>query len=1573
MLQYSKIITDRIFCPVIDKDGTCKWTLPSDFNENFGQSSLGVLQQHLDSPDVRSCFIDMQNVTWGDPVPLLCLALVLAGSNLNKNQITIHLGETEDIGTEKNRDHRIFLKFFATQEFLSTFSPYTNLTYTVFGKRQNVLTDNNQLRLQLASIPLASYLNNAECIHAKIISVGEYKNNLPGLQRKVDELLAEMKDYTDGVTLVSNPVDREALHQKVKKILFELLLNVAEHAYPGRNHCFAGVYARIRAARPPQISEAKRWCDVFEKKTLSIYGQKTFRPNHYSDWMELYICDTGIGLTDKIQQWSVPKQDLAAQQVLAKAQKAKNRFQSFMINRFQSICTHIFRSSFSHRERHDEQRTAVTGLTHLGHLLRLDQDHCRMYVYERQYPGGWIGDHHPWTNNNTYSRKEIITTLIRNKPETYGHLRPVTGTVYAFALQPGKDGSSCCNECCSLGDDGRKMVIDTLRQKTIFTGNRLTIAWFDRQIMDKCVLPDIEELVAPEYDVIVLRPPSQMNKFDIAKWLAFIVGIPHNQPRVVCRNFFLVGLSNYQLLVFYELLRHVRVSQHTELNWYLVSDQWDACCLSTRKGEQSFVISQEKARQFLQTADINFSITDLALLLRQMDSEIFWQPSPGTGVDPFFNRPVIWKENSEHEPEIVLPRYLDLPVALIDPEKYHACLRALKRCLALFPGYRPIPADDLVRSLVREAGMSIQHKQQSSTIMVGSIVVTGKTLENLSQNQSPVLHILHHCEVNYSQQVKPLVALLWKSSVSDQSASKGELPTPWRRITSTPYIAPEGERSISIFRYRRNDDGSIDFNKPYYARTPEDTYSDFERLDLLKIGHWHYGPRHDLLTINMRLAFRFSFQELGPLYLWLRKEFEHFFSNKPNAEAQILVYPSHPVTDTLFDRIRRDPGFQDEILPEGGMIPIKYVGRKTVSPLLASHLVKERIESVLKRHSWQEYKWSVVLFDDGTISGKHLRETTQLLQALKAEKVYLMVTLDRSGLPVQEEVFGKFLARHKRFWRWDVPGLGSQGKCPLCQGLAVAETYFYQTTAPTIKQRLKIWQELWQLRDIDTQWFSSDLKSTRNINPPLEITFGIVSKQDAKESKTEKPKEKRLKFISSAHATALLMELTRLTPRADVAMKKAMSLYKDSYHNAAIEIISTQLFLFTDEMTDKELQQRYAILLEWLWDEEKVSGVTALAGLLFMIIENRFIESTWSHAKELLANKLMRNSDIAIIISYLCKKRENLSGEIYFPDGSNKIEIQNFLLLERPGDLQLSIKTLLSLFISNPARPTQIYTHPTEFRRLLRDIADGDRRKEKFVRIRERINQLYKVVNDLTINFFVFDLSPEDKKQFDRFLEGDISSISSEPFNFFFGVEESFMDRVINSLFFNIKESEDFDKILDFNMFSPEKWKIIVEEKIQFYDKKSISHDEIKTWTDQRGGSTKWNGLGPIIKHSIITIQKDKWIYCDRFFREAVRDILSNVLYAINESDGMIKDPFRDSSSSIERAHLWWRIMDEEDFIVFETANATESIKIDFKNHTSFFRVELAGGKISSPKVNDGIAFTRLYLPKTSFFLGERR
>ncbi len=783
----------------------------------------------------------------------------------------------------------------------------------------------------------------------------------------------------------------------------------------------------------------------------------------------------------------------------------------------------------------------------------------------------------------------------------------------------------------------------------------------------------------------------------------------------------------------------------------------------------------------------------------------------------------------------------------------------------------------------------------------------------------------------------------------------------------------------------REKDGNLNFAEPLYGRTPEDTYNDFQRLGVLKTGHWKYGSRHDLQTINMRLAFRFSFLELGPLYVWLKDQFKRLFSldnENKTALAQLLIYPSHRVTDSILDRIRQDPGFVG-VLPEGGMIPVKFLGMHTVSPLLASHLVAYRIQKLVTERNWAD--WSAVIFDDGAVSGKHMRELTQFLQSLNAN-VYTLALLDRTGLPAQEAVFEKFSRRHSRLWRWDIPSLGNKRDCPLCQGLAITQTYSDRLPSERQKKRLSEWSELWKVRDVDTEWHHGGLQQTHFV-PPLKITFGVD------EDSNGKRQEKDLFLNNSTAATSVLLELTRLTSRVDVTMKKAKIVAKTN-PDAAIEMIASQLLLFLDELNFQEKCDRFIQLLHLIWTRPVVTPAMSLAGFCFSLADHDVLKEIWSFCKvELLPKKPLGNLDATIAAFILRNRYAFVTKAPYqLPENAGDIERDNFIMLGGRGSFRQSIRNFLEIY-RNPATPESVNSHTTE--------------------IRKRLSALHKSNIDININEFVKDtiLVLNDMRVVEQILinvqnEHVISKIDSELENL-----NKHINRIENAI--NIIDSalEDnhnlVESIIEISgtiyvlVYGDSLYcgllKTVTDQFIRYF----ASSDDIdnklfapivrsvrNVWVDSVRAKAmsqqnievarRWMGnnenevIKPIIRSSMIQKLQQMWIYCDSFVLQTIEDAFANVYHATKE----ITNPWGGVGIQENLAHLWWRIGIDGNYAVFETANSSANREIAFKQNVSIAGLERAGGSIDVMVKNDltnqFIAFTTIRIPLHSAFFKER-
>jgi hypothetical protein len=1507
---------------------------------------MGFLQSLVTSPQIHYCRIDLARVQWADPLALLYLALILAESPLKQSSTTLDLGRSNP----RNEAHGIFLKFLAQQGFLTAFSESAIIIFD--GEIQNQHRDVSLFRLRMASQAQATHFQNADCIFARIIRVDDLSEHR--LQQRVEEFLEEARTRAVTNPFYSDPLSRDMLFQKLRKLLHELLLNVAEHSHLPGQPAYAGVFARVRGAKPQRAEEAGRWSDLFNKCN-SIYGQSQFLPNPYADWLELYLCDAGVGLTSRIAEWRAPAGDPDAARSLAAAQAASNPLRS--------IAPSLFKTPLSRFPRHNSQRTAVTGLQHLGNILSHGGDYCRLYA---QF-GTWVGGQHPWGSTVTGSQKDVT------KDPRYSTLVAVSGTAYVFSIQPSHRTFSQQEDAWVLADsDARARIVGALCHHGNIAST-IRVEYYEFCEKQSCA-PPLSFPPSESADVMVMRPPRLVSKQDLAKWLLLLAGDRGASPSRRVRTFVIAELTPFQTLTLRELLLHVVVHESSHLDILLVAQNWAVTCLCTSPGEHRLTPNILKAERFFYpTKDSNaFGAKDLAVRLQLADSELFWE-SPDS---PFFrDAPVEWL-NDQGQVECVLRRYLDLPLALTDPQRYAASLRAVRRLIELHPDHYFVPGDDLVASLVNEAQLETYtpttlEEKLSKKIVVGSVGVTLATVQESAEGSESTMHLMIHRDANPDAHPHALVALLWLSQLpnfqdTDLDPCRVAVGSPWRRIPHTPFIAPAGEKSISILRYMRSTADFLDFSRPWYGRTPEDTYNDFDRLRILKLGHWKYGNHHDLITVNLWLAFQLSSLSAEPLFSWLYEQFRDLFCPQgasTTTRAQVLIYPSHRVTDTIVDRIRRDPMFRDS-KPVGGMIPVKFLGIHTVSPLLASHMVAHHIESLIEKLSLTS--WSGVILDDGAVTGKHLRELTQFLQSLGAREVYTIALIDRTGLPAQDGVMPRFLERHRRFWRWDVPTLGHGRDCPLCQALNIAQTAANKLFSQRQRSRLSEWELIWRARDLEREWHQAGLTSVP-FRSGLPITFGIDG--DA----TSGAGKKKIFANNSTAAAALLIELTRLTTRADVAMKKARDVTVD-YPAAAIEILVAQTLLFFDELRIGEKRERVDLLLQLLWGVPTTGDITALAGLLFALVDHDVLHYIWERCRsEYLKERLLRNLDAILAINIIRYRHQFISGQHYIPGGlATQTERDNFILLGG-GDLRALVRGFLKLY-RNPDIQDRISDHTTPLRERFLRILDGGYCDPKSV----HAELLALVSNSQLISNIIEGLADEgaisdpiDLTNLQAATDA-LEKIGCEDCSTQHGESCGDGIRAATEVVYRLLYGGDSLRGI-FRVAANQFLRRVHGPTGLSRFIGDIALDVCSRWTElvnnrcREESAQRWlkgDGVHPEISCGVIPPATEFWLYCDTFVTGVIRDLFQNVFHTPHRTH----NPW--DSSDAQEADLWWRVVVEGDYLVLELINITVDRAISLKQSVCIAGLERTGGTVTVAIV-DNKAITRATIPMHSAFFKE--
>lgn len=957
-------------------------TIDREYRDYTCSSELGTLGTEFQAQRPHTVFVDLSKCEWADPLPLLSLAALLGQLSADCTEIIIDFGSYSG-----SNGHRIFVKFISNQGFLNILGQPNNafLWFRDEGETEPTASPVDQLRARLSSLPYDVHYLNADCILAKLLSAQDFKDGAKHVQEEAEALVLEAQQRAIDRVFGNGPIVRDRLLQKLRRLLLETIENAVEHAYAEGPLGFVGIYARIRGQRPEALERARRWNKLISLERIECPTLKRFEPNEQAPWLELFVCDTGRGLLHALDEWR-QYADGKLKDGIARAMQSKNPLQA--------ISRLLFHEPLSRSRRTDSSRTTVTGLQYLGRVLSIDGDFARIYTNHE-----WAGSVHPWAPK----QNDGLRTS-RGSRDFVGK-RPAPGTFYSFSIQPRQSAVSYDGHEWVLADlTARQRLIEILAEAAL-DSRPANIEFCDRRTANSCDLPtqwDAARIPTELPPVVVLRPPRSVTKRDFGRWLHALAGLPTIPATRPAAVFIIAELTPFQAVTYADFFKQVSVSPSNRIRIILVSEDWSVCCLSKdATNPYRFKPDQKAAHAFLAAgvADTDGSAVILVQLLRDADSQVFWSKVRGLGrPDPvFFHGPVTWGSSvpADGEPKSVMDGYLDLTQALVDPERYEACRRALRRCLALFPHLQPIATDDLIESLVHDAARRLYRPahvlqaDDNKRLAVGSVCVTASTVNRFHDRRDITIEqdlflFVHPSAAGRTEHRNRIAVLDWQPPRPEQEPVDFRL----ERIRGTPFIGIDGEQEISVTRFWPKDAEGREFHTSYYGRTPKETYDDFEQLGVLKLGHWVYGSKHDLLTINLSRAFELSCLNNGPLIRWLEQEFSRLFSPKDRGQpAHLLVYPSHVVTDEIISYFKEVPRLVG-LLPKAGVVPIKFLGSKTVSPHRVSPLAVQRLKETIAKYN----ECSAVILDDGCLSGKVLRELTQLLEPGSRRNPYRRAT-----------------------------------------------------------------------------------------------------------------------------------------------------------------------------------------------------------------------------------------------------------------------------------------------------------------------------------------------------------------------------------------------------------------------------------------------------------------------------------------------------------------------------------------------------------------------------------------------------
>ncbi|MFH1913665.1 MAG: hypothetical protein ABIK45_05265 [Pseudomonadota bacterium] len=1185
------------------------YKIPKILSEKKGLLSLGTLKQALVN-NSNGITIDFSSCIWSDPQSLLMLSCIVLTYGRD-NIIKVNLGDT------KNSDHCIFLKFLETQRFLDVFKDFSGHI------RLDNLNEWTQVENCIRKLAVTLQMESSLCVGASVISASNIDDK--ELNRIVENCVNKARASTIPFSIHSNPNAKERLLQKIRKLLQEGILNVFEHAYSDTECGHVGVFARIRHAKPQRPDRMMTWYDLREQEKENIPTIDSFAVASSFNWLELYICDAGDGLFKHTEKWGLPSK------VINGIKKSPDKLKR--------LANYLFRESISRippTEREKTGRTGVTGFQHLGSMLSIDGDYSRIYTN-----GEWIGEMHPWQKGQTSENGIVVG---RSQPGHYStrHSKEKTheapGTALAFCVQIKGEMISFELPWHTPTSTERVKILEALQVERHFDYSKWSFhdLLFETHCLPPNAPPAKHAAENSATGVVVLRPPRVLTKKHLSQWIKKIAGTSSLQPEWQCKTFVIAEVSPFQAILLEDLLTNIHLYKQSSARLFIVTKGWDVCCLTKRIGHDKFLQDQIQAKHFFDSKEYGKSsgAAQLALILREFDTMFFWRKIT---APTYHNGTVEWPYGGNKS--LIMDGYLSFSNALSNPQLRYICMRAVQRCLELLNNYNVISTDSVIESISRElltkGFNSSKRIIESEQILIGSILVTTGTIEDYSKQKRInakhaiccFIHKAGECHISAVKNLHFIPALLWNPPTLDTVKDK------YCRIKGTPFIARHGDKSVSITLYGRDKDGKIDFEESYYGRSKEQTYQDFERLGCLRLQHTRNGKRHDLLSVNSIRAFENSALEFGDLFQWLFNKIENRIKLS-KSKLLLLVYPAHFATDRIVTFLSFNQN-TSVLFKSIQVVPVTFFDDATSVPLRVSTTseleIQKSIDIICHNNT---NPVSAVVLDDGVVTGKHLREVEHFLLSKNVDDIHTIALVDRTGVPIYENALKEFAVKNSRYWRHDVPPVGSENSCVLCEAIKRSVNYSKRQSSPTIEARIQEWVESWGVKDIYSEWGAGGCSSSPlpDAKESREVTLGLHIDSNGNENRHT------FTIQNSTSLATYIAELTRLTTRADKGLERASRLEGDSPH-IVLEVLASQFILFYDKLSYWEKLVRLKRLLNAALKLQFDHPTSSLVPLCASIINRHLAAHFWQDSiSNLLKNTVIGNIDVCIMVGMLHTK-----------------------------------------------------------------------------------------------------------------------------------------------------------------------------------------------------------------------------------------------------------------------------------------------------------------------------------------------
>jgi hypothetical protein len=658
-------------------------------------------------------------------------------------------------------------------------------------------------------------------------------------------------------------------------------------------------------------------------------------------------------------------------------------------------------------------------------------------------------------------------------------------------------------------------------------------------------------------------------------------------------------------------------------------------------------------------------------------------------------------------------------------------------------------------------------------------------------------------------------------------------------------------------------------------------------------------------------------------------------------------------------------------MPMLGIIPIKFAGDRTVSPLVAFQPILEIIEARAKKKRLSA--WSAAVMDDGVISGKHMREISQLLTAMGAKSVRTIAIVDRSGLPSQENLVARYLERNRRYWRWDVPTLGNHRNCILCHALGILRLQS-ATATPRVRRRISEWDSIWRARDSNREWYVG-ADSRVEFQPKLKISFGVDDRRPGGEGR------KTIEISDSVELVSITIELARLTGNFGIAFKRAKEI-ESLHRDVALQLVCSQYLLFVDELSEYEKYQRLDFLLTRLWICEKTNESSALAGLVLCCCDSLTASVlTKSTIARLVAESELGTIDAVIAIRGLIRTGGAQEWLSKGADSANQVTQRNLLRLGLQNDALGAVRAFISVAHSETEK-SGTWLHSSRLREALSKISGStpdEIGSEKLHHISRLLDDAESAISRIAEERLV-DIATSDLDRLkDEALKLRTQCLQRESPTLpaliqtihltLFGDGAStngLMTSVAGQLFVPINQAEDAYR----RIIRPQQerirddWGRYVKSRIADENGNRVNHNR---WLPESGD--RWRL--PLWSEATTSIDGHCLVYFDSLAQDALRDAMLNVYHSSRGAELSLVD--RDAGNNTLTADQWWSATVQDGYIAISLANVCVNEVRSLNDSAPIAGLERVGGSVvlESAQINDSeyLAVTTVKIPLLSTFV----